>query len=215
MLYHVPLAAWIATSLTLLALGAWVRYDGSFHVQDQLILGLLFFIAAIMMTVALICWLPLLRRLPDDRTPGRIVSALLLVPAVTMLLLVAMSFESEAAAAARQRAHLLRVARIVAEDFDRRDRMPVLFDDALSRSSDRLPHRGDADGRALFYRRLDRRTALICAPECRVHVIVRGAEIAYLPWPEGAADPCRSGSPSSYWSDPSPNGNAPLITPLP
>lgn len=201
MRHHLPLTAWISLSVGLVVSGAWLRYDGSYLVVDQFMLGLMFFVAGLMMTVALVCWLPLLRRLPDGKSAGRIVSAVLLAPAATMTLLILMAFETPASAAARHRNHLLRVARIIAEDYGRRGRMPAFFEDAHARSHDHLPHRGDADGRALAYRRIDDRNALLCAPECRVHVVICGEEIAYRPWPSGAEDPCQAlPSSSPYWT---------------
>jgi hypothetical protein len=201
MLHHLPLTAWISLSAGLIVAGAWLRYDGSYLVVDQFMLGLMFFVSGLMLTVALICWLPLLRRLPDGRSAGRIVSAVLLAPAITMTLLIVMAFEPPASAEARHREHLLRVARILADDFDRRGRMPVILEEALDRSEDSPSHRGDADGRPLDYRRIDERNALLCAPECRVHVLICGKEVAYQPWPPGSSDPCQ-GLPatSSYWA---------------
>lgn len=200
MLQRFPIAAWITLSVTLVAAGVFVRFNGTYLVSDQLILGMLFFVAAFMLTVALICWLPLLRRLPDDRAAGRTVLVFVFAPATTVALLVSMAFESPSASAARQRAHLMKVARIVADDYAARGRMPAFFDDALDRSRETLANRGDANGRALVYRRIDADSAMLCAPECRIHIVIRGEEIRYLPWPKGKSDPCGNGSDASYWA---------------
>ncbi|MEW4567203.1 hypothetical protein AB1L88_04985 [Tautonia sp. JC769] len=197
-----PLAAWVTLSAALAAAGASIRFDGSYRVSDQLVLGMLFFVSAFMLTVALICWLPLLRRLPDARSTGRAVALFVLAPALSMGVLASMAFESEAAAAARQRSHLMLVARIIIDDYEARGRMPVFFDDALQRSGATLPHRGDADGRALVYRKLDPDSALLCAPNSRVHLEIHRTQTRFLTWPKGHPDPCGNRSDASYFSDP-------------
>lgn len=204
MLRRFPLAAWITLSVALVAAGASIRFDGTYLVSDQLVLGMLFFVSAFMLTVALICWLPLLRRLPDTRSTGRIVILFVLAPALSMGLLASMALESEEAAAARQRTHLMRVAQLIVDDYNQRGRMPVLFDDALQRSDDPLPHRGDANGRSLVYRKLDADSALLCAPNCRVHIEIEGTTIQYQIWPKGHPDPCGMHSDSSYWTNAEP-----------
>ncbi len=209
MLRRFPFAAWITLSAALVAAGASIRFDGTYRVSDQLVLGMLFFVAAFMLTVALICWLPLLRRLPDARSTGRIVILFVLAPALSMGLLASMAFESKEAAAARHRAHLLRVAQIIVEDYNQRGRMPVLLDDALERSRTPLPHRGDANGRSITYQKLDSDNSLICAPSCRVHIEIEATQIRYLTWPEGHPDPCGNRSDSSYWSGSDPDRTGP------
>lgn len=200
MLRRFPFAAWVTLSAALVAAGATIRFDGTYRVSDQLVLGMLFFVAAFMLTVALICWLPLLRRLPDARSTGRIVILFVLAPALSMGLLASMAFESEEAAASRHRAHLMRFARIIVEDYNRRGRMPVLLDDALQRSEQPPPQHGDANGRSITYKKLDLDTALICAPSCRVHIQINANTIRYQTWPKGQSDPCGNRSDASYWS---------------
>ena len=109
--------------------------------------------------------------------------------------------ESDADAVARHRAYLLRQGQLIADDYSRRDRMPIFFEDAIERSPEPLSRRGDADGGPLIYHRLDDQTALLCAPRRRVHILIHGAAIAYNPWPDGDPDPCLSSSlRTPYWS---------------
>jgi hypothetical protein len=201
---HFPFAAWVTLSAALAAAGASIRFDGTYLVSDQLVLGILFFVSAFMLTIALICWLPLLRRLPDARSTGPTVILFVLAPALSMGLLASMALETEEAAAARQRTHLMRVARIIIDDYETRGRMPVFFDDALQRSGETLPHRGDANGRALTYRKLDADSALLCAPDGRVHIEINQTQTRYLTWPRGHPDPCGNHSDASYWTGPEP-----------
>ena len=201
MFRHALPAVWLGICLALVAVGALVRFDGPEMRVDPLLHGLLFFFAGLMLTTALICWLPLLRHLPVDWPAGRIVLAFVLGPAVALVLLVALALEGDAATEARHRAYLLRIADGIADDYRRRGRMPALLEDAVSRDDRGLIQRFDADGGLLSYRRLDRRHALLCAPNRRVHVVIGGSEVDYLPWPPGAPDPCwnRPGR-RPYWA---------------
>ena len=98
------LAAWIAASLALVAAGACVRFVGPYAAVDQFLHAILFFFAALMTTVALVCSLPLLRRLPAEVRAGRFVAACLLAPVGAMAALLGLAIESDHAAEARHRA---------------------------------------------------------------------------------------------------------------
>ena len=197
MLRNALLAAWILASIGLVAAGACVRFVGPYWPTDQFLHALLFFVAGVMTTVALVCSLPLLRRLPVEIRAGRFVAIGLLAPAAAMVMLLALAVESDDATEARHRGHLLRQARLVADAYGRSGRMPDRLGAASAGVTSVAADLGDADRGPVVYRRLDDRNALLCAPNRRLHVVIRGDRLAVDPWPEGAADPCWSARPSA------------------
>ena len=70
--------------------------------------------------------------------------------------------------------------------------MPDSIGAALDGTALRPSDLNDADGGPVVYRRLDDRTALLCAPNRRMHVVIRDDQVIVHPWPPGTSDPCRT-----------------------
>ncbi len=151
---RVPWAA-IVLALVTTTVGLWLRI-GEFYYLQQRLLDLLI-VGTVSLTVLL-----LVRALGrHSRRRPHASFASVGVWAITALLLMACSFETEQANVCKNNAYLARLAGIVIEYELVNGQIPESFDVALRASGQRLPNRGDADGRSIVYERTGDRSFAI------------------------------------------------------
>lgn len=137
----------ITVSVATLATGLWLRL-GDFYYLQQLCLAILF---AGIVALAFLFFVSALWKRWRHRSRTSFFSVGVL--AVTALLLLACSFESDRANARKNNAYLGRLAEVVIEYESVNGQVPESFAQALDASRQRLPNRGDADGRAIVFER--------------------------------------------------------------
>lgn len=185
--------AWLGLSLGLAMAGLWMRFERPYYLESQLGMQVMMVGECVLALVGLVCSMPLILWTAETSVGPKLVVVVIATPVVAAFVLQAAAFESPDENREKNVQYLKGHAQVILDYERRRGRMPASFDIAMEKSGRRFPHRGDADGNEVKFRRLDRHRYLICAPAARLHLKVEGGEVKEEPWVEGRGDPCYSG----------------------